>query len=341
VPAIKAIREAHPKAYIALVTSSRAKTLVELCPYIDKLFDVEMDDISNALNPFNGEKLTNVWRLVSELRSRRFDVIADFTRIGSRFNAVKRAVLFNLIQGKRIVGRNTLDRGFYLDGKVYDSVTPDKHEVDYCLEIVSLLGANLANPKLEIFIKEKDNAFVDQLLSENGIQHKELVVGINPGRSRPYGRWLKERFATVANNVISDYSAKIAFVGGKSDVPFVEEVYSLMKFRAVNLAGKTSLRQLAALLKRLDLFITNDSGPMHIAAAVNTPIIALFGPGSVTKYQPYCDKKVIIRKDLECSPCYEKADCKEHTCMNLISVEDVMEAVKKLLTEGKNESMAI
>ena len=114
---------------------------------------------------------------------------------------------------------------------------------------------------------------------------------------------------------------------------FIEEIRSLMKFHAINLAGETNLRQLAALLKRLDLFITNDSGPMHIAADVNIPIVALFGPGSVTKYQPYCDEdmKVVIRKNLGCSPCYEKPNCRENVCMRLITIEEVMQAAGELL----------
>ena len=335
VPAIKVVREALPKAYIVLVTSKRAHPLVELCPYVDGIFAIEMDAISHPLTLLNGEKLINVCRLISSLRSHRFDIIADFTRIGPGFSIIKRILLFRLIGGKYIFGRDTLSRGFYLDGKIYDPVPPVKHAVDSYLELANLLGANETHPEMELFLTEKDNEVVDSLLSEVGIQSEKLIVGINPGGFRPSRRWLKGRFAAVADKLICDYKAQIVFIGSKGEATLIEEICSIMRFEPVNLAGKTGLRQLAALIKRFDLLITNDSGPMHIAAAVKTPIIALFGPQTPTLFQPYCEDnmRVIIRKDVECSPCDDKVNCKDHRCMKLITVEDVLAGVDKMYRE--------
>ena len=341
VPVIKAIREAYPEAYIALVTSSRAKTLVELCPYIDELFAIEMDEISNALNPFNGEKLTNVWRLVSELRSRRFDVIADFTRIGSRFNAVKRAVLFNLIQGKRIVGRNTRGWGFFLHGKVFD---PDEeHEVEHLMNVAKLLGTEQLQRlgqtqgllELELFLSDDDRTHVKSFFEENGVSNERPVVGINPNAFWTSKRWMEERFASVADRLTSYHDAVVILVGSRGDIPLVEKIRSQMKSSSINAAGKTSLRQLGALLEKLDLFITNDSGPMHIATAAKTPIIALFGPEKPVRYDPYCaeDMKIVFWKGVKCSPCL-KIECSDPKCLKSITVEEVLTGAERLLSRG-------
>jgi lipopolysaccharide heptosyltransferase II len=333
VPAMKAIREAHPKVYIALVTSKRCLTLVELCPYIDEIFVIEMDAISNPLALLNGEKLSNVGGLISKLRSHRFDVIADFTYIGSRFSAVKRAMLFSLIQGKHIIGRNTQGWGFFLDEKVFDSYPPIKHEVDTYIDVTRPLGVDTERVELELFLTAEDRVFAKSLLKENSIQSEKTIVGINPNGYRPNRKWMKERFAAVADNLICDYDTQVVFIGSKSEMPLVEEIRSLMKSEAASVAGKTNLRQLAALIGQLDLFITNDSGPMHIAAAMKTPIVALFGPQTPIKYAPYCPEnmKVVIWKNVECGPC-DKIDCANHKCMKLISVEEVLAGAEKLLS---------
>ena len=236
IPAIKAIKGAHPKAYIALITSGRAKTLVELCPYVDDVFTIGMDAINNSLALLNGEKLSNVWKLLSKLRRRRFDVIADFTRIGSKFSAVKRAFLFSLIRGKHIVGRNTNGWGFFLDGKIFDPDKTIKHEVDHCIDIARLLGANSGKPDLELFLSDEDGESVDLLLRENEVQTAKTIVGINPNAFWSSKRWMKERFAAVADEIICNYDTQVVFVGGKSDVPLVEEIRSMMKLKGVNLA---------------------------------------------------------------------------------------------------------
>lgn len=333
IPAIKAIREAHLKAYIALVTSKRCLTLVELCPYVDEIFAIEMDAISNPLALLNGEKLSNVWRLISKLRSHRFDVIADFTRIGSRFSAVKRAMLFSLIQGKHIIGRNTQGWGFFLDEKVFDSYPPIKNEVDNYMDIAKPLGVDAEQLELELFLTAEDRVFAKSLLKENSIQSEKTIVGINPSGYRPNRRWMRERFAAVADKLICNYDIQVVFIGSRSDMPLVEEIRSLMKSEAASVAGKTNLRQLVALIEQLYLFITNDSGPMHIAAAMKTPIVALFGPQTPIGYAPYCPEnmKVVIWKNVECSPC-GKIDCANHKCMKLISVEEVLAGAEKLLS---------
>ena len=300
---------------------------------MDEVFAIEMDAISNPLALLNGEKLSNVWRLISKLRRRRFDVIADFTRIGSRFSAVKRASLFSFIRGKYIVGRDTQGWGFFLDGKVYSPSKPIKHEVECCVDIAKFLGANSIQPELELFLGEEDRAFVELFLEENDVQLEKPIIGINPNADWPSKRWIKERFAVVADKLIREYNAQVVFVGSKGEMPLVKEISFLLKSKAFSAAGKTNLRQLAALIERFNLFITNDTGPMHIAAAVKTPVIALFGPVTPLSHRPYGAENItfVIWKNVECSPC-GKIYCENHRCMRLISVEEVYAEAEKLLS---------
>jgi ADP-heptose:LPS heptosyltransferase len=281
-----------------------------------------------------------VWRFVSDLRSRRFDVIADFTRIGSRFNAIKRFVLFNLIQGKWIVGRNTKGWGFFLDRKVFDPDEVIKHEVEHLMDIAKLLDAGqpqglLATtpPELELFLSDDDRNHVKSFFEKNRVSNERPVVGINPNAFWTSKRWMKERFAAVADRLASYHDAQIIFVGSRGDIPLVEKIRSQMKSKSINAAGKTSIRQLGALIEQLDLFITNDSGPMHIAAAAKTSIIALFGPEKPVRYDPYCaeNMKVVFWKGVECSPCL-KVECSNLKCMKLITVEEVLTGAEKLLS---------
>jgi ADP-heptose:LPS heptosyltransferase len=242
-------------------------------------------------------------------------------------------VLFNLIQGKWIVGRNTKGWGFFLDGKGFDPDEVIKHEVEYLMDIAKLLDADSTWSELELFLSDDDRTHVRSFFEENGVSNERPVVGINPGGFRPNRRWMEERFASVADRLTSYHDAVVIFVGSRSDIPLVEKIRSQMKSSSISAAGKTSLRQLGALLEQLDLFITNDSGAMHIATAAKTPIVALFGPEAPNRYDPYCaeDMKVVFWKGVECSPCL-KIECSDLKCLKSITVEEVLTGAERLLS---------
>ncbi|PIV63342.1 MAG: hypothetical protein COS11_07960, partial [bacterium (Candidatus Ratteibacteria) CG01_land_8_20_14_3_00_40_19] len=133
--------------------------------------------------------------------------------------------------------------------------------------------------------------------------------------------------------LIKTYNAQVIIFGGKQEISLAERVASLMKKNPIIAAGKTTLGETAALIERCNLFITNDSGLMHIACAVKTPVVAIFGPTDYRKTGPYSINSAIIRKNLPCSPCYQrgKVKCKELDCFKLITVEEVLEAAERVL----------
>jgi lipopolysaccharide heptosyltransferase II len=151
--------------------------------------------------------------------------------------------------------------------------------------------------------------------------------------------WDVQKFARLSDQLIRDYNAQIVFTGQKQDARVITKIISLMNRPAVNATGETTLTELAYLLERAQLIITTDSGPMHIAAAMGTPVVALFGPTAPWRTGPYSKSAEIVRNDLYCSPCFKKK-CNHISCMKDISVEDVLKAVgSRLLMKKRTEGL--
>jgi predicted lipopolysaccharide heptosyltransferase III len=320
-PALRALRKRFPKAHIALLTISRAKELAEGSPYIDELF---------CLNPAS-KNLREIVRLIRSLRRKRFDMAINLYNLFTLRGALKMVLLIYSIGARYRVGRNTDNRGFFYTIKVPDERFSDRHEVEYNLDVVQALGADIKDKGLEISISDKDREFVQEFLKQNGIGENDLVVGINPGAFRPSHRWSQESFARIADRLTKKYEAKILITGGPEEIELAQKIADMMKIEPIIATGEVTIKQLVSLIERCNLFISNDTGAMHIAAAMKTPLIALLGPGPL-RYSPYGnkDRYIVIKKDVGCSPCY-KFRCKKHLCMKLITVEDVLKAAEELL----------
>lgn len=214
-----------------------------------------------------------------------------------------------------------------------------KHEVDYCLELAQAAGAQIEEgdrvPRL--FIDQRASQEVEQLLAQEGLRaDKPLIachVSSNNGQSK---RWPIPYWATLADRLIREDEANVVLTGGSSDLPLIEQITKRMHERPMNMAGKTSLPQLAALLQRADLLVSGDSGPMHIGGAVGTPLIAIHGPTDPALSGPVSPKATILRSDIWCSPCYNAkgpADCRFFTtqCMKNITPNQVFSVIHEKL----------
>ncbi|HLX39763.1 MAG TPA: lipopolysaccharide heptosyltransferase II [Ktedonobacteraceae bacterium] len=280
-----------------------------------------------------------IWReamaVVRRLRSRRYDiaisVFGDWAAILSVLSAAKRRVGF---------GRESYP-GFMTDnvpGKHWDE-GDHQHEVDYCLELAKAAGATVTQDDRvpQLYVNEQARTEIEQLLLDEGIlPGMPLIVchvSSNNGQSK---RWPIPYWATLIDRLRRENVAQVVFSGAPDDLPLVESVTSRMHEHAVNLAGKTSLTQLAALMERADLLVTGDSGPMHIATAVGTSLIAIHGPTDPALSGPVSPYATILRSDIWCSPCYEAkntADCRFFTtqCMKNITPDQVFNVVQKKL----------
>lgn len=330
-PAIGAIRERFPYAYIALLTSERTKDLLKNSKDLDRIFSLDYEGRFQIGLLFNQKN----WRTISELRKHKFDLAVNLYQIYSLKGALQFCLLLRLMNIKFIVGRDTERKGFFLNLKIEETSTRCEHEVESNLHLVELLGAKIQTKNLHLDINSVDENFVSKLLAEYDIFDKDLLIGINPGSAwRLTRRWLPERFAQTADEIINKYSAKILLTGSTKETRLSDEITSLMKNMSINTTGKLNLPQLVSLIKRCNLYISVDSGPMHIAVAVGTPLVAIYGPG-YKRYFPYGDsnKFTIIKKDVDCSPCY-KIKCCDLRCMKLITVDDVLWAVDNQLKKS-------
>ena len=170
---------------------------------------------------------------------------------------------------------------------------------------------------------------MSKLLKDEGIS--DPVVVVNPGAKSHLKRWTQEGFAAVSDRLSGECGASIVFIGMKEDEEVVSGVISRMKNKPHNFVSRTNIRQLASLLKRAKLLITNDSAPLHLGCAVGTKVLALFGPTDPAKYGPTGEFDTFINKKLFCSPC-ENAVCKyNYECMKLISADEAFDAAKMMI----------
>lgn len=194
------------------------------------------------------------------------------------------------------------------------------------------LGIAISNTAPELFVSKAESLAAQDLLAKFGIIYgKNIIVGINPGAA--YGSakcWLPDRFEEVARKLLENEDVCLVFFGDKTGAPLVDDICQKLPQRTVNLAGKTSLRELVALTQLSSIFLTNDSGPMHIAAALKKPLVALFGSTSDVKTGPY-GGGTVIHKHVECSPCYKRECPIDFRCMKRIGVDEVYAEIQKLM----------
>lgn len=326
-PALRSLKEKYPNAKITFVTLTNNKGVYEGSPLIDELIYFEIKKLYKI--PFDFLKL------VSKLRKEKFDLVIDF-ELFARFSTI----LTYLIGGKKTVGYRTKKQ---MRGMVYDIKVDYKDKqyiVNTFLDLIKKIGIKIKNKEIvKLTIPEKDKDFINKFLIEN-IKKEYLKIGINVNAS-DFGaarRWPHRNFAKIADWIINKYKANVIFIGGPNDTNLVNKTIKLMKNKPINIAGKTTIKQLIALIDKMDLFITNDTGPLHIAVAMDVPTISFFGPETPVIYGPKDkNKHIIFYKNLNCSPCIrvynaKRINCKKNAiCITSIKVEEVMNAIEKSL----------
>lgn len=301
-PVITALKEEFPEARLSVVVGPRARGLFLGDPQIEEVF--AYDKAATF-----GEKLKFMWLL----RSRRYDLVADL-----------RNSLIPIFLSSR-----------YRTGMLSRSPKNIRHMRDRHLWRLKPLLSSRADlltgsPQPYLWIEPEVGGYMDGVLSDHGIGLKDKMVAVSPGARSHTKRWKKEGFREVCNRLIEEEGIKVVMVGDKEDQPLVAEIVSDMSNQVVDLCGQTNLKQLAHLLKRCALLISNDSAPMHISWAVGTPVVAIFGPTDSSKYRPLGRRNRVIRKELSCSPC-ELALCKfNHECMDQIQADEVFEAAREI-----------
>ncbi len=322
-PAIHALRQTYPRAYIAAIAYSSNKGVLEDNPDIDELF----------LHPTLGEwwRWPELGRLFWRLRQRHFDLAVDMCTFSFFLSRVVCSVR------RRI--KLQLPRLWWL---VPAHDWAQRHAISHYSEVVSALGLEVASPRLRLTLTAAQRRLASQYLAQHGVKEGDLLVAIHPGGEGWYGkkRWAKEGFARLADELTWRLGARIVLLGGGGEMALAEEVAHLMEAPCINGAGRLSLRETAALIERCHLFLGNDSSPLHLAAAVGTPVVGIYGPSNVANFGPYGVDHAVVHSDLPCSPCFhfigsipfwKRPLCRASRCLEAVTVEKVLAAALSLL----------
>jgi heptosyltransferase-2 len=318
-PALGVIRERFPQAEITLLANPLVSQLFTQHPWADRVITFERNGAHKGV--------AGRLRLASHLRAQAFDVAIILP------NSFESALIPWLAGIPVRLGKSSDGRSLLLTGRYKPvSGTPLVHEVEYYLGLLRHFGitGQAATPFLSVSQEEERTAV--ELLAANGIGPEDFVLGINPGAA--FGsakRWYPERFADVARQLSRQTGARVVVFGGPGEMDIAAEIEQQLGSACLNLAGKTSVRGLMALIARCNLFVTNDSGPMHIAAACGVPLVAIFGSTDHATTSPYTDRAVIVRKEVECAPCKLRECPTDHRCMTLVSADDVVQAALQLM----------
>ncbi|MBT3880896.1 MAG: glycosyltransferase family 9 protein [Candidatus Scalindua sp.] len=337
-PALRALRERFSDSEIVLLTVPRTAQAVNIKHYANRIICFKQEAFSKGPSkPFYTQIISNS-KLLWALRKERFDMMIDLEAIESWKSSLLRCIFYKCIGAKSKVGRNSDGKGFFLDVKVPDELFGKVHEVDRKLLIAKTLGAETNNTKQEFDISEEDREFMNKWLTDSGIDDKRTIVAMQPGAFVPSREWKSKGFVEIGRRLSQKYRARIIITGGNNDNVAYEINDDLKDIKPI-LAVGLSLGEFGALLERVHLFISNDTGPAHIADALNTPYVVLFGPENFYRYGPYdsrSNNRLVTGMKVSCSPCL-KHTCRTHECMESITTDMVWEGVESLLKEMTKE----
>lgn len=306
-PAIRALRQSFPESYIALLTSKVGSEALKHAKGIDEIFTLSSQGVSAFLS------------YLRPLRKKRFDSILLF-HTSQRF-----ALPFcHLIEGKEIIGTGGMHKGldFLLTHPIEQK---EEHEITRRLAIVKAIGARARDLHLEVSVTREDSEAVKTFLQGHGIPDHIPLVGIHPGAKDKFKQWPEAHFAEVGRRLSQHMGCQIFVSGSREEAPLVFSIASQIP-GAIPVAGELGVTSFAALLKQFRLFITNDTGPMHLAFGVNTPTVAIFGPTDPTLCGPLAATQVqVLKVPQTCSPCLKKR-CEAPFCLRQLGPDAVYQA---------------
>ncbi len=319
--ALRELRAAYPEAHVAVLARDWVADLYREQALVDEVISFP--------------------RGQSSLRCR--DQVRGYDAAVLFQNAFEAALLAFLTRIPRRFGYSIQGRGFLLTDRAHPR-TPElgRHQVFYYLDLLHQVGLSerdyLADPgftpDISLRPPEAGTAEARRLLNEGGWAEERPLIGINPGATfGPAKRWLTERYAELGDRLCRELGASVMIVGSASERVLAEQIQERMEARPIILSGQTNLRSLLGSIALCRLFITNDSGPMHLAAALDVPQIALFGSTDQIATGPLSPRARVIHKHVKCSPCLRRCCPIDLRCFTRISVDEVFHLAQELLHE--------
>lgn len=317
VPAIRALKETYPDCHVGVLANPAGAELLRGNPAID---DIHI--FRRGIKGFIGLPFL-IYSLWANKFSSAFILHSSDRTVW---------LLAFLSGANTIVGTDLDNRG--LDSILTNVIPhPDVHGIEMRLKIVETAGATTTNKEIDMFLNDADLSEAESFLNSSGMKQNDMIIGIHPGAKDAFKCWPSERFIEAGNQLKIKYNSKIIITGGPGESRLADSVCKGIK-GSVSAAGKLSVRGTAALIKMMNLYVSNDTGPMHMAFAVKTPTVALFAPTDSRLSGPHLARNAVaIQRPATCSPCLWKK-CPSPRCMDQITVDDVIRASEYLLNRS-------
>lgn len=332
-PALWALRRHYPDAHITWLVEEAAAELLTGHPALNRVLVVERKTWLADLRAGHLLRALRAFvQFIRLLRDRHYDLVIDFQGL------IKSAVWVFLAKGIRKVGfgrgMEHAEHSYLVLNERVPAIDMNQHAIERSLLLLKGIGVPEAGIQYELPSSAADESEAACLLRALGIGEQDRLVAINPMARWPTKLWESTSFAALADRLERD-GIRVLFTGGPQDRLSIDDICRLMTGQVRRLDGKTSLKILAAIYRRTQVLITTDSGPMHLAAAVGTSVVALFGPTAPWRTGPYGQDHIVLRAGIHCSPCFKKecltTEYEKHACMKRISVDEVARAVLEKL----------
>ncbi|MFH0840349.1 MAG: glycosyltransferase [Candidatus Omnitrophota bacterium] len=316
IPSLQAIRKKFPEAVIKMLVGEASSSVLESCPYINERIIFEPD------------KRDKTWKgllkLAGRLRKEDFGIVVDLQN-----NRTSHLLSFLAMANLRY-GYDNGKWSIFLNKKIKDSGAPAE-PITHQFRTLAMIGIERKNEVPQLWPKKEDYEWVDDFLGQNWIDERRILVGINVAASTRWQskRWPVEEIAELCDVLARKHDIRAVLTGTAEDIAPAKKAAKLSASKPIIAAGKTDIMQLAALISRFRVYVTTDSAPLHIAAAVKVPVVALFGPTDPERHMTKVKDSTVLKSDIKCSPCYKPVCSKNNRCMKGIKAEDVLKAVER------------
>ena len=323
IPSLRSLKNKYPDSKISVLVDLQFQDILKNSPYVNNILAYHLKEVSIVSKDF--------WRIASHLRDESFDLVVDLQN-----NSKSHLLGFLSLSPKRY-GYKNKKMGFLINNGINDNkdkIDPVSHQA----KVLHLLGVDILDKTLELSPGKEEKESIDKFLNKEWVAGRQLLFGFNISASHRWQtkRWPIEKYAKLGDIICKRHNARILITGTKDDLELSNKFKKLSKTKPIVACGKTQLLELAALIGRCKVLVTSDSAPMHIAAAMHVPFVAIFGPTDPKRHMPANDNCAVIYKKLSCSPCY-KPVCSSNRCLKTVTVEEVAKAIEELIK--KNESI--
>jgi len=317
------------EAEIVLLATPKICAVAERLLYIHRV-------VPFALGYGGAWQLAKTWANIVtllRLRNQHFDLAINMRTLRTEQSAKKIQLLLNVINAATTAGRDTDGRGGFFDIRVPETTIGQQYEMEYDIDTVEALGVRVTDRTIHLPIQEQDFDPLKDLLKFGPDTDKELLIGLHPG-GMPSRQWPIELFAQLLQELSKIRNCCFVATGSREEAALIDRLQTMTGFPIINSAGKLNIYETAALIQSCQLFISNDTGPMHMAAILRTPLVAILGPGDLIRFDPrkISPQARVLYKGAHCAPC-ERVNCQDQQCLKAISVPAVVAACQELLQE--------